>query len=589
MFRYFFFLCLLYLVFPLFGQQEYNISVNHYNLEDGLSHNQIRWLHKDSRGMLWVGTGNGINRYDGKGFKLVAESNFFGVVNPNILEDYEGDLWLLGDFTEEELIYFNTRTERIKSFEEKFGTRTPFSRDEYDCVIMLADSTLIVKTKTDELICIDVDKKATKIEVDIDRIWGLRSVPGSLDFWLQSSSSQDTLSGLYHYFAKQTDGTYLKKATHNIKSAEAIWGTNDAMLLFWNKLKQQSYTVLDVDSASKTFPFSTQIDTAYFPSITYDKEEDRFLMLHDGKLSITYRDNPADVYTSNVYKDLIAKQVNYSLYKDDFLWIGGFYGLTKIGLKPSPFKRASYKDPAFYTRPEFKSVRFVDDHIEGLESDWPVRTSRSYSRSWTHYTDKNGRIWLGEFFGISYLDPEAESPKFLEPAEINKKGIQRTGRAYQFYEDREGQIWVPCVNGLYQLDIKKGLTARYAPDDSLNYLPSKDLRHMYQDEEGIYWIGSFNGLIRWDKENNQQRLYTIKDGLSNNHIMAVYEDDYGFIWMSSDNGIMQFEKSTERVKVYLPEDGISHREFNRVAHRRDSLGNLYFGSLNGVTYYTSGV
>ncbi|MEL6865687.1 MAG: ATP-binding protein, partial [Bacteroidota bacterium] len=61
--------------------------------------------------------------------------------------------------------------------------------------------------------------------------------------------------------------------------------------------------------------------------------------------------------------------------------------------------------------------------------------------------------------------------------------------------------------------------------------------------------------------------------------------DFGFLWMSSDNGIMQLEKKTHKVKVYLPSDGISHREFNRVSHHMAKDGTLYFGGLNGITYF----
>ena len=570
----------------LFSQQSYNIKVNSYNLEDGLSHNQIRWLHKDSRGMMWIGTANGINRYDGKSFKLAAELNFFKVGNRKILEDHEGDLWLRTNYPKDILVFFNTRTERVKSFEEKFGDQCPFSETSYSDAIMLGDSTMIVKTKDQKLISYDTHKKFRSFNVDLDSIRGMISIPNAPDFWLESPAPQDKTKSVFNFFKHQLDNTYKKQVSLAIKNTERnIWTTKDQGLLFWNKEDhQQSYTVLDTKGRQSTFPFPHRVSDAYFPSIAYDEKQDNFLMLLDGQVSVMPRGDTTGIFTSNVYNDLIAKQVNFEFYKDNIFWIGGFYGLTEVGIKSSPFKRTDYHDPEFFTRPEFRSVRFVDNHFEHLKSNWPVHLRRHYTDSWTSYKDENGRHWFGNFFGISYLDPGAKKVEILKTDTTAFK--EATGRVYQFYKDQDGQHWVLSDNGIYQLDIeKKSLTERYASDDSLHYLPSKDMRHMYQDQEGIFWIGTFNGLMRWDKKNNQHRLFTTKDGLSNNHIMAVYEDDFGFLWMSSDNGLMQFEKSTERVKVYLPEDGITHREFNRAAHLKDSLGNLYFGSLNGVTHF----
>jgi len=91
-----YFLLLLLLIFsnPLFSQG-YNPTVTRYGLEDGLSHNQINWVHKDREGILWVGANNGINRFDGKEFKMVAKENFFRVTHTQfVFEDNENDLWI---------------------------------------------------------------------------------------------------------------------------------------------------------------------------------------------------------------------------------------------------------------------------------------------------------------------------------------------------------------------------------------------------------------------------------------------------------------------------------------------------------------
>jgi len=174
----------------LHGQSGYNISVNNYNIEDGLSHNQIRWLHKDNRGMIWIGTANGINRYDGKSFKQVAELNFYSIKNRKILEDHEGDLWLRSRSKKNQLTFFNTRTERIKTFEEKFGAQAPFSKKSYIDAIMLADSTIIIRTKTDNraLISYSANKAFNKINKEaITKITLFKSTADFPDYFMVGS------------------------------------------------------------------------------------------------------------------------------------------------------------------------------------------------------------------------------------------------------------------------------------------------------------------------------------------------------------------------------------------------------------------
>jgi len=98
--------------------QHYISNVTHYDQEDGLSHNQIRWMFKDQRGVMWMGAINGINRFDGQEFKLVEEMDFFNVSNYNVIEDKEHDLWLKEE--DHGLTFFNTLSESRKSFEENY-------------------------------------------------------------------------------------------------------------------------------------------------------------------------------------------------------------------------------------------------------------------------------------------------------------------------------------------------------------------------------------------------------------------------------------------------------------------------------------
>lgn len=155
-----------------------------------------------------------------------------------------------------------------------------------------------------------------------------------------------------------------------------------------------------------------------------------------------------------------------------------------------------------------------------------------------------------------------------------------------FIKDNAGQQWIVSNSGLYTYDLLKGVTGRYSDEDTgTHYLPAKAFYHLYQDASGVYWLGTSSGLLKWEKSKHLHQLFTRKQGLSNDNIYAVYEDAHQRLWLSSDNGIMQFTKATNETRTFTTDDGITHNEFNRVSHCRDSSGNIYFGSLNGITCF----
>ena len=153
--------------------------------------------------------------------------------------------------------------------------------------------------------------------------------------------------------------------------------------------------------------------------------------------------------------------------------------------------------------------------------------------------------------------------------------------------DRQGIIWLCATTGLYTVDPRRGVTARYWRGGKGAFqLPADSYQHVYQDPSGLFWLATANaGLVRWDRAQGRYRSFKRADGLNNDNIYAVYADRRGHLWLSSDNGIMQFDPLRLTTRSYTLEDGITHNEFNRIAHYQDAQGRLYFGGLNGITAF----
>ncbi len=89
--------CFLFLL-QLAYSQSYIPTVTQFNTKDGLSNDKVYAIHKDIRGFIWIGTEEGLNRFDGKDFRVFTPENLEGMtirtIN-EIIEDDEGNLWLI--------------------------------------------------------------------------------------------------------------------------------------------------------------------------------------------------------------------------------------------------------------------------------------------------------------------------------------------------------------------------------------------------------------------------------------------------------------------------------------------------------------
>lgn len=205
----------------------------------------------------------------------------------------------------------------------------------------------------------------------------------------------------------------------------------------------------------------------------------------------------------------------------------------------------------------------------------------SYQNVWAFTEDQNNRVWFGTGSGEIGVINDEQSIELLSDHSgkvVNRQFI------YQFLSVDEKTFHVATETGLYILDIDEKEIVPY-PDTSLAFLQNC-IFHIHVDSGGSYWLGTRGlGLINWRPGTNNYTQYTKIDGLSNNTIYGVYEDEKSNLWLPSDYGIIQFNKATKEAKGYLEKDGTTHNEFNRISHYQDELGNLFFGSLNGITAF----
>lgn len=181
-------------------------------------------------------------------------------------------------------------------------------------------------------------------------------------------------------------------------------------------------------------------------------------------------------------------------------------------------------------------------------------------------------IWIHTWSnGIFELD--LNNYKVIKLA-IAKNTLIRSRTSYQ---DRMHNIWIGSDEGIYRIhgsSVKK-----------FGGLSNKRVFGITQDPAGNIWVGTAKGLNRIDSKTDSISSYTKSSGLPNDFIYGVLSDQQGNIWCSTNYGLSQFDPVTKHFRNYTQTDGLQNNEFNGKAAYQDQEGNLYFGGMDGFNIF----
>jgi serine phosphatase RsbU (regulator of sigma subunit) len=150
-------------------------------------------------------------------------------------------------------------------------------------------------------------------------------------------------------------------------------------------------------------------------------------------------------------------------------------------------------------------------------------------------------------------------------------------------EDTEGYLWLGTYFGLHRLDPQTLEIKTFIHDDkNPNSLSSDDVLCFHQDAKGRKWIGTSVGLNLMNSDGTFTRFNTPE----NLTVHAILPDKKGNLWLSSANtGLYRFDTEKHTFKQFDESDGLQGKEFRHNAAFADKNGTLYFGGLQGLTYF----
>lgn len=200
-----------------------------------------------------------------------------------------------------------------------------------------------------------------------------------------------------------------------------------------------------------------------------------------------------------------------------------------------------------------------------------------------HTVQDDSLLWIGT---LSIIVFNTRTGHYRRPEFISGHFSQR--QTLIQYWDSSGSLWIgTSKDGVFRYNSHTGVWTDFHPvDHDTNSLSASGIRCIFEERRGRIWIGTVNGLNLFDEGTGSITRYFEKDGLPNAFVYSVLPDDRGNLWLSTNRGLSRFDPSAGRFRNFTVQDGLQSAEFNTGAyHRNERNGWLFFGGVNGVTYF----
>lgn len=597
---------------------------SHYTVSDGLTQSEILCVFQDSEGFIWIGTQNGLNKFDGYTFEhffydpgdttTLSNSWIF-----DIIEDRNGILWI---GTKDGL---NRYDKQEGSFTRiRFGDQTPGAGDKYIYGLDVDDSYLYLN-RSPSLSILDFNTGAIRSYRSTLESGGalydkgfpiLRHSSGNL--WIGSANglclfNQEDQD--FRYFSEDVRDTRTFTAGHITSLLEdgdgnVLIGTENGLCHYHTGAEKTTWYAHERDdpgSLSHTYIQSMIIDHAGNIWIGTDGGGLNRTSgeLSTGSADFTHFRNQAD---NNNY---IGHDIVLSLLEDRAhnLWIGTLSGLDRTDLKKKSirtYRKSSDPYNIELSDNVIASVFKDDDHklwigtwgmgLNILDRNTNEITyylaesegERHIPENHVHviFKDSHSRIWIGTRNGVSILDHALNRfvpvQEYFDTPEFD---YFQNKRVYCMIENSDGTFWIGTGNGICILDTQSGKATLLREDIGAPLTISSNLVYsLLEDKDREIWIATSEGLDRYDRATGQTEHYENDPGdensLSGSYTVSLCEDDEGRIWIGTNTGLSMFNKADSTFTNFTVEDGLPGNLIYDII--QDGNGNLWFSTVAGL-------
>ncbi|MBR9844769.1 MAG: response regulator [Algicola sp.] len=596
----------------ILNAQEYTFY--HYGLSDGLSQETIRSILKDKNGFLWLGTQDGLNRFDGTSFtvyknqkkdSLSLSGNFINALvedntnniwigtNDNGICIYDSDLYSFkstsvkkGNCTSlskmsDGSIIATVVNQGIVVFEKTSNDYHPFSIKEINDqqlqfnTSFLHNDLVFVSTNDGRVFVVndilDANKRSFK-EIELDSAVGVINTMYVKDdvLWLGSSSGLFA----YHLTKHTLDNIPLQSTDDSEKlNVESINTFNDIFYI-------GTFNGLFIAENFKGSQFEKittyKGDQLHSNSISSNRVYDTFtdgnlLWIGTNNLDVVPLKNPVFKHINTTSEITLNNSFILSFAKnEDYLFIGTRKGINCINSKGEviPITKENTNDQLAFN--VIRAMAF----------------------------DQHNNLWVATIKGVSVINLTDFNPKQPDIISMYHNQTNETSLSSNatrgIYIDHNNSIWIATYGGginrfTGDLKTKTFTFEHYKSSTEYNSLSSDFTYNMSQDENLNYWITSEEGLnkLSFEASNYSKPKFTNyyhdkndPNSLSSNTTLHTWHDENQLLWIATQDGFNKYNPKTNTFKRYGEDHGLTNTFVYGITE--DNANNLWLTTNGGL-------
>ncbi|MBA4322630.1 MAG: hypothetical protein C0408_07420, partial [Odoribacter sp.] len=615
---------LLFIFVPVSPLGAQKFFFDNYGVKQGLSEQKVYTILQDSKDFIWLGTANGVSRFDGKKFENFTSRNGLSIGGVRtITEDSDGNLWFghlnggvsrfNGQIFEQAAFDSVTVTGDVTSITEIKGKNMWFTSTN-DGAIFTEFPVMDIKhikarqfkgrdglsdqvfgsalTKTGEFICI-VDVGMRRY-IPKDQKFENYRMPHMTTYFNPTCLLNDNKGNIW--FGTNKGGIYRYNLSENRMDVKDLirlgmssnWVscfTEDSQGRIWVGTWGGGIGVFDGDSIT-IYNESNGLKASKIYDIVEGIEGNMLIADLNNGLSIF----KGDAFITINEKDILPDPNVNAIYQDKTgaMWFGTNAGISR-------FLPWSGKKPIIYNQLNnsiFEEIRFIREDKEGNlwiganqggVIKFNMKTSKFEAQPYINSIlyrdlqvkaleiDKQNHLWIGTNEGVAL-------------GTINENNFGRytlldsltVSDITALYCDPKGYMWIGTnpkggKPGLIKYDPSK---EKFTPVTSL---PGIIPKTFIMDNEGVLWIGTGEGLIAF-RNDSVLSLVTQDDGLLSNNINLLTDGDSGSIYIGTNNGLNRYLPASKRIFSYTERNGFTGIETRPNAVYKTSTGDLWFGT-----------
>ena len=600
-----------------------------FKVEDGLPQSYVSGLQQDKDGFLWIGTRDGLARYDGREFKVFHQKNNDSLgLSSNVITalflDVENLLWIF--YINEKVDCFDTRRMQVVNKDSFATVRKTISELRTRKMYRDRSGKFWLTRNSQGVVCYDTHRKTTtwfNIEhknLASNNVAGvLEDAKGQIYVFTDKGIEKP---GVTSSFIPYPDTIHL---TFTIDAHRAVITMPDGRLFVSAANELIVFDPIKKIFSSYVLPATVPVKEGVIQHLQAGKDGKLYVVAEGGVYELEKNNQYTWLWQSARDNTFASDARSFLVDRSGVIWFGtNASGMYKINLQSVPFTSKPYTTN--FSIDVLSQLPLLSNSLPGVFKKEVAAYGFRYAYGpgktlWLSHRDNDetreplticivknntvslaaappgnqagirglslspsGRMIAMDVLGNSWAWDDANSLPSFTPTILS---LPKSSIVVDMEAD-ENVVWVSTnKQGLYKIE-NNTIADHFTNETKKNKWPGNQLTDICNDpaDKDILWIGTLGyGLIQLKKKTGAIKVFTTDDGLPNNTVYSIVPDDGGNLWLSTNKGISRFDPRANHFYNFDVRDGLPGNEFNRFHHLRLPDGRIAFGGAEAFTIF----